>query len=59
MKTKTNMTNTELMKNLAELREKLRSFRFGLSGSKSKNVKEGRETRKEIARMITALEQGK
>lgn len=48
----------ELRAKLAETREKLRVFRFGMSGSKLKNVKEGRTLRKEIARILTKLSNG-
>ncbi len=37
--------------------EKLRAFRFAMNGSKQKNVKEGKGLRKEIARMLTELNQ--
>ena len=40
---------------LADKREALRNFRFGVSGSKVKNVKEGMGIRKEIARILTEL----
>ncbi|OHA26890.1 MAG: 50S ribosomal protein L29 [Candidatus Taylorbacteria bacterium RIFCSPHIGHO2_02_FULL_44_36] len=40
---------------LVEKREALRKFRFGVAGSKSRDVKEGRNTRKEIARVLTEL----
>lgn len=43
------------MKMLYDARESLRKFRFGISGSKTRNVKEGRDTRKEIARVLTEL----
>lgn len=44
-----------LQKLLADKRESLRTFRFGAAGSRSRNVREGRETRKEIARILTEL----
>ena len=40
---------------LQEKRKSLRLFRFGISGSKTKNVKEGNNTRKEIARILTEI----
>ena len=40
---------------LNEKRETLRKFRFGSSGSKSKNVKEGSNVKKEVARILTEL----
>jgi ribosomal protein L29 len=45
----------ELMKLVSDKRESLRLFRFGNAGSKSKNVKEGRNLRKEIARILTTV----
>lgn len=54
MKEYNNKTIAELNKLVASKREALRAFRFGNSGSKSKNVKEGRTIRKDIARMLTA-----
>ncbi len=44
----------EIQKMLNEKREALRLFRFGLSGSKVRNVKEGRSIRKDIARLLTS-----
>ena len=48
-------TDKELEKMLQEKRKSLRLFRFGISGSKTKNVKEGNNTRKEIARILTEI----
>lgn len=48
-------TNEELARMLAEKRESLRAFRFGSAGAKSKNVKEGKATKKDVARILTAL----
>lgn len=45
----------DLEKELREKREALRAFRFGIAGSKVKNMKEGRDLRKDIARILTAL----
>ncbi|MBX4181518.1 50S ribosomal protein L29 [Candidatus Parcubacteria bacterium] len=45
----------ELSKALYEQREVLRNFRFGASGSKTRNVKEGHTAKKEIARIMTEL----
>lgn len=47
-------TATELTKELAEARLKLREFRVGMAGSRVKNVREGRVLRKTIARLLTA-----
>ena len=43
----------ELSRMLREKRESLRMFRFGSSGSKAKNVKEGKTLKKDIARILT------
>jgi len=45
----------DLEKDLLKKRESLRLFRFGSSGSKNKNVKEGNNLRKDIARILTEL----
>jgi ribosomal protein L29 len=45
----------DLVKALTEKRDALQAFRFGVSGGKAKNVKEGRTLRKEIARIQTEL----
>jgi ribosomal protein L29 len=45
----------ELQKELADKREALRAFRFGGAGSRSRNVREGRNLRKDIARLLTEL----
>ena len=45
----------DLQKLLVEKRSALRAFRFGISGSKSKNVKEGHNLKKEIAKTLTEL----
>ena len=57
MKTKdiSNKTAADLNKLISEKREALRVFRFGAAGSKTKNVKQGREIRRDIARILTAL----
>jgi ribosomal protein L29 len=47
--------NTDLNKELAEKRKSLREFRFGVAGSKVKNIKEARNLRKGIARILTEL----
>jgi ribosomal protein L29 len=49
----TNKQGKELASLLEENREALRKFRFGISGSKTRNVKEGRNIRKDIARILT------
>ena len=45
----------ELQKVLEDNREKLRQLRFGLSAGKVKNVREIRNLKKEIARIMTLL----
>lgn len=45
----------ELQKILKDNREKLRQLRFDLSAGKVKNVKEIRNLKKEIARILTLL----
>ena len=50
-------TIEELRKILAEKSVKLREFRFGISGSKVRNVKEGLGIRREIARILTKMNQ--
>lgn len=52
----TTKTSDDLTKLLADKREALRVFRFGGAGAKTKNVREGREIRKDIARILTALQ---
>jgi ribosomal protein L29 len=53
MKDITNKTEGDLARMLVEKNEALRVFRFGGAGAKSKNVKEGRMIRKDIARIKT------
>lgn len=45
----------ELDKELARLQEEVRAIRFKAEGSRSKNVKESANLRKQIARVMTAL----
>jgi ribosomal protein L29 len=51
----TTKTQADLTKMLTEKREALRAFRFGGAGAKTKNVREGRTIRKDIAKILTAL----
>ena len=53
----TNKTRADLAKMISEKQEALRVFRFGAAGAKTKNVKEGRTIRKDIARIMTVLNQ--
>ncbi|MEN9524393.1 MAG: hypothetical protein RL536_462 [Candidatus Parcubacteria bacterium] len=55
MKEITAKNPSDLARIIAEKREALRIFRFGSTGSKTKNVKEGMAIRKDIARILTAL----
>ena len=48
----------ELQKFLAEKKERLRSLRFDLVSGKVKNVREIRETKKDIARILTLIGRG-
>lgn len=59
---KTNYLNksiADLQKALAEKRVILRDFKFGTAGSKTKNVKEGKMARKDIARIMTEFNRNK
>ncbi len=55
MKKLSEKTEKDLQKELTQKREALREFRFGVSGSKIKNTKEGKNIKKEIARVLTEL----
>lgn len=48
-------TEKELIKDLIDKRKALRDFRFGIAGSKLKNVKESKTLKKDIARILTVL----
>lgn len=48
-------SSEDLQKLLAEKREGLRTFRFGITGSKTRNVREGHNLRREIAQILTEL----
>ncbi|PIP86524.1 50S ribosomal protein L29 [Candidatus Campbellbacteria bacterium CG22_combo_CG10-13_8_21_14_all_43_18] len=62
-----NMKNKDLQKKkeadlgklLKEKRQSLQNFRFSLSGSKTRNTKEGRALRKDIARILTVMNERK
>lgn len=45
----------DLKKEIAEKRAALRTFRFGGAGSRTRNVREGRNLRKDIARILTEI----
>lgn len=55
METHKEKSNKDLIKTLNEKREVLRKFRFGISGSKTRDVKEGKNSRKVVARILTEL----
>lgn len=44
-----------LHKKVADFREQLRTIRFGGAGSRTRNVREGRTVRRDIARVMTEL----
>ncbi|QSH39260.1 50S ribosomal protein L29 [Candidatus Kaiserbacteria bacterium] len=48
-------SDKDLEKLIREKREELREFRFKSAGSRTRNVREGRNTRKEIAQILTEL----
>ncbi|MAJ97341.1 50S ribosomal protein L29 [bacterium] len=48
-------SDKDLEKLVREKREELREFRFKSAGSRTRNVREGRTTRKEIAQILTEL----
>lgn len=50
-----NKKENELKQMLKEKREALRVFKFAMSGSKTKNLKEGKNLKKDIARIMTVL----
>ncbi|MCD6550597.1 50S ribosomal protein L29 [bacterium] len=52
-------SRSELQKLLFETREKLREMRFNLASGKVKNIKEIRALKKDIARILTVLNQKK
>jgi ribosomal protein L29 len=46
---------SDLLKMVDEKREELKNFVFGTSGSKSKNTKFGRTLKKEVAQILTVI----
>lgn len=46
---------SDLLKTLRSKKEELRNFRFSMWGSKTRNTKEGKNIRKDIARILTEL----
>lgn len=52
-------TQKDLIKLLAEKKDALQGFKLGNTKSKTKNVKEGRTIRKEIAQIMTIIDSAK
>ncbi len=52
-----NKSKKELEKLLSDIREKLRVLKFSLSAGKVKDVRQAREYKKTIARILTLLKQ--
>lgn len=48
-------SDKELNQTLISLRDKLRELRFNLAGGKVKNIKEIHQTKKDIGRVLTLL----
>jgi len=49
------MSVSDIHKQIAEKRKGLREFRFAITGSKTRNVRDGRNFRRDIARLLTEL----
>jgi len=49
------LSEKELCKILSDKKERTRQFKFDISAGKLKNVREVRETRRDIARILTIL----
>ena len=49
------LSDKELAKLLEEKRSAVRQFRFDVTGSKVKNIKEGGNARRTVARIVTEL----
>lgn len=49
------MNKQDLRKHLVSAREDLKKFRFGIAGSKIRNMKEGKNLKHDIARYLTVL----
>ncbi len=49
------LSDKELAKSLEEKRSAVRQFRFDIAGSKVKNVKEGANAKRAVARILTEL----
>lgn len=55
MKELTEKTEKDLLEALGKKREELRELRFGTAGSKTRDVRAQRTTKKEIAQILTEL----
>lgn len=55
MKSLMEKKKADLLKELADKRASLGKFRFNIAGSKVRNMREGRAIRKDVARILTAL----
>jgi ribosomal protein L29 len=53
------MSQVELEKKLADLRENVRVLRFKMEGSKPKNVKQFASLRKQVAKVLTEINRAK
>ena len=52
------LSDRELEKLLLEKRAAVRQFRFDITGSKAKNVNDGSNMRKDVARILSAISLG-
>jgi ribosomal protein L29 len=50
-----NKSDKDLQKDLADKRENVRTFRFGVAGSKVRNVKEAKNIKRGIAQILTEI----
>ncbi len=55
MKELAKKTDKELKDTLAEKRETVRSFRFGMAGSATRDTKAGMNAKRDIARILTEM----
>jgi ribosomal protein L29 len=55
MKSLMEKKKNDLLKELAEKRAALGKFQFNIAGSKVRNMKEGKNLRKDVARILTVL----
>jgi len=47
------LSRQDIEKTLGEKKASLRNFRFGVAGSKVRNMKEGKNLKRDIARLLT------